>query len=77
MKILSFILMVTLIVILFTQESQVASLSPLIKWFVLGVSLLLAIILFGKRSKNNTQPKDFIKRASYEDKHKDVVDGQV
>lgn len=69
--------MITLIVILFTQESQVASMSPLIKWFIIGVSLLLAVILFGKESKNNKKRKDFIKRASYEDKHKDHIDGQV
>jgi len=77
MKTISFFLMVMLIVILFTQELQLQSTSPLIKWFLIGVCFLLAIILFGKSSNNVTPPKDFIKRASYEDKHKDHIDGSV
>lgn len=77
MKVLSFFLMITLIVILFTQESQISSFSPLIKWFLIGVAFLLGIIMFGRDSKNKTKHKDYIKRASYEDKHKDYIDGQV
>lgn len=78
MKILSAILMITLTVILFTQESQIALMSPLLKWFILGVGFLLALILFGGKSGNRSDlPKDFIKRASYEDKHKDHIDGAV
>ncbi len=77
MKILSFILMIMLVAILYLQESQLQSMSPLIKWFLIGVCFLLAIILFGKSSNTVTPPKDFIKRASYEDKHKDHIDGTV
>jgi len=69
--------MVMLVIILFTQESQLQSMSPLIKWFLIGVGLLLSIILFGKCSNRSSLPKDFIKRASYEDKHKDHIDGAV
>ena len=69
--------MIMLVAILYLQESQLLLISPLIKWFLIGVGLLLSIILFGKRSNRSSLPKDFIKRASYEDKHKDHIDGSV
>lgn len=74
-KLLAGVLMVTLIVILYTQGSQY--LTPLMRWFIIGVSFLLMVILFGDAKDNSRKRDQYIKRKPYEDTYKKHIDDKI